>query len=267
VESNLEKRQAFQSAEEMLKRNDDTLLHFVALELRRCMEAVVYEKLWARKEWIPADIARTWQPPQALEALLAIEPNAEKSMTIAVAPETTPGVLAPGASFRVVGVDRRPQLSWLKKSYHKLGAVLHAQSPFAKAKPSPHKRREFLQEPLHDLEYFVQSDFTFTHANVVRFTCYSCKTEVTVNALVLDLGRGVECLRCGCKFSVEKNGDDFIFHPDLAKVPCLACGGTLDLPMHELTSGYRFSCQTCGCKLEVTDQVWQYRKSDVQEEE
>jgi hypothetical protein len=60
---------------------------------------------------------------------------------------------------------------------------------------------------------------------------------------VLDLGRGVECLRCGCKFSVEKNGDDFIFHPDLAKVPCLACGGTLDLPMHELTSGYRFSCQ------------------------
>ena len=91
-----EKREAFNAARELLSRNDDDVLRYVALELRRCIEAVVYEKLWGYHDWIPVDAARTWQPPQAFKALLVMEPDADKSASVAVGLQKDPGVPSAG---------------------------------------------------------------------------------------------------------------------------------------------------------------------------
>ena len=268
VELSNEKRKAFKSAEEMLHRNDDDLLLYVALELRLCLEAVVYEKLWARKEWIPQDAARAWRLPQAFAALLSIEPEAEHSATLAVAPEMTPGAMPSRESLRALGVDLRPQSRWLKKTWKKLGSLLHAQSPFAKqaGSSSSNRRRQDLSTILRELEPFVQSDFTFAFCErgSVRFDCYWCKKVVTVNAVALENGNEVRCLRCNCKFFAVKEGDDFIFHPDIADVLC-ACQQTIAVPAHKLTSGYQFPCHACGCQFEVTGQAWQFRRVGEQE--
>jgi hypothetical protein len=54
---------------------------------------VIYEKLMAYREWIPAETARAWQPPQAFRALLEIDPEAEESSTITVASQCRPDSL------------------------------------------------------------------------------------------------------------------------------------------------------------------------------
>lgn len=93
-----EKVQAYKAATELLGRKDDAVLRYVALELRRCIEAVVYEKLVAYGDLIPADAARTWQPPQAFKALLAVEPGADKDAVIAIGPQRSSTPLLRGRS-------------------------------------------------------------------------------------------------------------------------------------------------------------------------
>jgi len=243
----------------MLNRNDDGLLRYVALELRRCLEAVVYEKLWAHKDWIPADVALRWQPPQAFEALLSIEPDSDESATVAVAPRMTAGVIAPRDSFKALGVGHPPRSAWLKKTWHKLGSLLHAQWPFAQRSERPSNRgREYLEEILREPEQFVQSDITFTLANVVRFQCCEYKNTVMVNALALENGNETRCLRCNCKFLAVREGNDFSFHADIAHFPCLGCGQTIDLPSHKLAAGSQFSCPACSRRFELAGQVWQF---------
>src|ERR1035441_8960270 len=163
-----EKRASFEAAREKLARRADDLLGYAALDLRRCLEAMVYQKLWARKNWIPLDIARTWQPPQAFAALLSIEPEAGRDMTLAVGPaSSTPNEIPASDSFRSLGVERRPQLRWLKKTYNKLGNFLHVPSPFTQA-PSNQTIRDFLETTIRELEPYVHNDLTFAIANVIH---------------------------------------------------------------------------------------------------
>jgi hypothetical protein len=61
VDPNSEKRHAFDRAKDLLVRNDEDSIRYAVLELRRCLEAVVYEKLWAYRRRIPAEVARKWQ--------------------------------------------------------------------------------------------------------------------------------------------------------------------------------------------------------------
>ena len=79
-----EKRQALDRAIEMISRGNTDELRYVALELRRCIEAVVYEKLWVYRDRFPAEVARRWQPPQAFRALLVMEPNAEHTKIVRI---------------------------------------------------------------------------------------------------------------------------------------------------------------------------------------
>lgn len=253
------RHKAFDSAKNILESNDDEQLSLAALELRRCLEAIVYEKLWVRKKWIPQDIARKWQPPQAFEALLALEPDAEYSATLAIAPETTPGVMAPAASFRVVGVDERPRLSWLKKTYNKLGSFLHVPSPFTQPKARRSKQqREDLTSILGELERFIRNDISFSFENVVEFECHWCKTRVSAHPRALEEKGEVQCWGCNAKLLIERKGEEFIQHPDISIATCSDCQESIDVPTHLVTSGYQFSC-TCGCTLEV-NQVWEISK-------
>jgi hypothetical protein len=66
----VENRKALKKAQELLASDDDSSLRHAALELRRCLEAVIYEKLFAYKDRFPADVARKWQPPQALSRFI-----------------------------------------------------------------------------------------------------------------------------------------------------------------------------------------------------
>jgi hypothetical protein len=110
-----EKVQPYNAAKELLAQGKDELYRYGALELRRCIEALVYEKLEAYRKWISEKLARTWQPPQAFKALLEIDPGGQDDGAFAVAAqEQLDG--PPNMPFRRRalhdGGQQRPGVSW-----------------------------------------------------------------------------------------------------------------------------------------------------------
>jgi len=118
-----EKHEAYNAAAALLAKQDEGVLRYAALELRRCIEAIVYEKLRIYGDLLPEGSVHQWQPPQAFDALIAIEPGAEATFTYAVAPETEPGKMATGP-YHAVGVDERPQGEVDKESLAKAWVLL-----------------------------------------------------------------------------------------------------------------------------------------------
>jgi hypothetical protein len=268
VDPNTEKRHAFDLAKRLLSQNDQDSTRYSVLELRRCIEAVVYEKLWAYRERIPVEAARRWQPPQAFKALLLMEPDADQTFTIAVAAEDKPGVMAQGP-WTTLGIDLRPKSSWLTKTYNKLGFFLHARSPFERPDGQTDEKRasglrEFLEKTLLEIEPFVQQSFTVTLANVITFTCSVCHTEINANARGIEQSGEVTCLNpdCGCRFYAVKVGNDFTFQLDSSVAPCPECKKEIPLPTQKLREGFQFSCPSCKRKFEVKHPVWEFRKLD-----
>ena len=103
-----EKQLAYDAAAAMLARQDDDSLRYAAPELRRCIEAIVCEKLKIYDILLPDTSVHQWQPPQAFDALTAIEPGAEETYTYAIAPQKEFEKAAEGP-YRAIGVDERPK--------------------------------------------------------------------------------------------------------------------------------------------------------------
>src|ERR1019366_6532542 len=138
-----EKHHAYDAAAALLAKQDDASLRYAALELRRCIEAIVYEKLKVYDILLPVGSVHQWQPPQAFDALIAIEPGAEETYTYAIAPQRDFGQIAEGP-YRAVGMDERPKGKWIKKTWNKLGAYLHAEWPFSRSERPRGSARPFL---------------------------------------------------------------------------------------------------------------------------
>lgn len=266
MDPNTEKRRAFEKAKEQLSSGAECNVRYAALEIRRCLEAVVYEKLWAYRRRIPADAARKWQPPQAFKALLVLEPDADQSFGFVVGPQDRPDQISQGP-WTNLGTDVRPKAAWLTKTWNKLGSFLHATWPFEKLdgrsdEQRSNELREFLERTLLELDSFVRQDLTVTMGVEVSFACSVCGTEIKANASGIERAGEVTCLNCGSRFFAKKSGEDFIFHLDGFRAACPECQASITLPVNSLAEGFQFSCPSCAGKFVVNSPIWEFRKSD-----
>jgi DNA-directed RNA polymerase subunit RPC12/RpoP len=252
-----EKREAFKAAEDLLAKGDEAVLRFAALELRRCTEAVVYEKLWAYKDRIPREAAR-WQPPQALKALLQFEPDAASSTVISMAREEYPGgpTVEP---FRVLGEDLRPKVGWLTKVWNKLGSFLHAQFPFSSPKPDLAEEAAYLREVLEELRPFVVRSFTSTLGTTVRVTCTLCDVESVANADGVRARGELFCLNsdCGARYQARFSGTEVELTLDAPYLECATCGKSFPLAPKRLVDRTIVKCPSCSAE-HLIRQTWQY---------
>lgn len=258
-----EKRDAFRRAEELLDQTQDEILRYAILEVRRCLEAVAYEKLWAYKDRLPAAIAKKWQPPQAFKALIAIEPDAGRTSIIRFAEETEFGMTAEGP-YKQLGVDLRPDMRWLSKTYNMLGSFLHAEFPYAPAGAfaDTNKVRTKLRAVIEEIRPFVEKTFTWTVAEIISFECAACNELVLANKKGVDAAGYATCLndKCGLRYLVKgKRGEDFELEPESCSVDCLECGGQILFPAHMLSADYEFSCTGCHCRYKIAHE-WAYKK-------
>lgn len=247
-----EKGEAYTAAVALLAKSDDSSLRYAALEVRRCMEAVVYEKLKAYGTLLPEGSVYQWQPPQAFDALIDIEPNAELSGTIAVAIQPGFGK-PPEGPWQKIGTDERPKAKWLRKTWHKIGFYLHADWPFGTKARSP--LRPFLEKTLAELTVFVNTTFTMTVSMSIDFVCSSCGAPVKVMERAVETNRQATCLSCGIRYRAEKENGSFTFYPDEPPFDC-ECGAKTFLPNRHLKAGYRFSCNGCKKEFQIFGIDW-----------
>jgi hypothetical protein len=232
-----EKCEAFNAASALLAKNDESVSRYVALELRRCIEAIVYQKLMIYGDLLPEGSVHQWQPPQAFDALIEIEPNAQETLTFAVAPQTDPTKF-PNVPFKAIGIDQRPKARWIKKTWNKLGSYLHADWPFA---DNPKSRdRSFLEATLSDLAPLVNSSFSAMMSASIDFPCSGCGRRVKVMARAVEQSLAAVCLACGMPYRAETSSGSFTFFPAEPPFTC-ECGVATFVPPKQIREGYKFA--------------------------
>ena len=112
-------------AKEWLAGGESSQLRYASLELRLCLEAIVYEKLEYYKKYVPGVVFSKWQPGHAMKMLKQFEPDADIDCRLAFAPESSPGVTC--GPFQAMGEHRFFSTKWLNKNYHRLSSHLHVQ--------------------------------------------------------------------------------------------------------------------------------------------
>lgn len=251
-------------ARALLASPDPGVVPYAALELRMAMEAITYDKLRAYAPRLPLTVLDTWQPPQAMKALLQFEPRAGSNIRVRFAEELDDkGALGPWVNL---GEHRSFDSDWLRKAYNSLGSVLHIPTPRQAAKHVTElNRREAARERverfLPELDRVASSQLTSTMATLGEFTCHACGEQVLFNeAGARQSGRAI-CLaeKCGAEHQLTFEGADG-FTALLIATPfeCRNCEHPNPVQNRHLEIGFEFTCQKCGADHRMVTKQWSY---------
>ena len=237
-------------------------LRYAALELRLCMEALTYEKLRSFSSLVPQEVLKTWQPPQAVKALLEFEPNADQSFTIFAGVEEEYGKQASKMQF--VGQHNSLRLNWLRKHYNKLGNLLHTPSVVTGGLPAVGKVEEYLTEVVADLDAPVTGSITGgSIREVFTFNCAQCKDLIVCNAEAVGKSRKAVCFNPQCKaeyFATVSEEGESKFQLMVTEFECAntECTGVIAVENRKLDVGVSFVCSVCGQKHCIANRQWGY---------
>ena len=96
---------------------------FACLKLRMAIEALTYQVLQAYLSEVPTEAMKQWTPKKVMAEMLDVDPNADKSSTLFIGEEATPGVASDKMEF--LGEDKRFTIKWGNKAHNALGSFLH----------------------------------------------------------------------------------------------------------------------------------------------
>lgn len=260
---NIDKRSCLARANQLLSDPTPENLLYAALQLRLCMESLTYEKLRTYSNIVPASILEKWQPPQAVRALLAFEPNADQSFTLRIGRQDKLG--EPAKEMKVIGEHKSLRLNWLRKHYHKLGYYLHAPSTATGSSTLPVNLAAYLQEVATELTEPVNSRILgATFRETFTFKCVKCNDHVVVNKKALSSQEKVTCFNpnCGAEYSADVSDIDHpIFDLFATKFECQNPNCTTEIAVEDrfLDVGCNFKCPTCDLRHEIVDHYWEYQ--------
>jgi hypothetical protein len=260
-----DKWQSLERAKKLLTQNDDSVLRYVCLELRFCMEAITYEKLNAYSAYVPAKVFKKWQPSHAMKMLLQFEPHADEGFSLYISPESAPG--KPTGNWSNIGEHRTFKLRWLTKTYNKLGSYLHMpqnrDSVDEEAEDSDEIRKE-LQEISTEISRVLDGDIiSMTLASRIRFKCQACNQTSVVHEGVLSETHQATCIypQCGAEyFATKETTGEWQFKMKAMSFNCLNCGTTSWLQSHNLDIGTKFKCRRCAEVHRIIAGEWRYEK-------
>lgn len=238
-------------------------LRYAALELRLCIEALTYEKLRSFSSLVPEEVLQTWQPPQAVKALLEFEPHADQSFTVLAGVEEEYG--KPAKEMKFVGQHASLRLNWVRKHYNKLGNLLHAPTLAANQQRAATEVAAYLLEVIADLQAPLSGNITGgSIREVLSFACEQCHNTVVCNAQAVRKNLKATCLNPQCKaeyfasFSAEGEAR---FQLMVTTFECMGdgCDGAVSVENRKLDVGAKFTCPKCGLKHVIVTRQWGYR--------
>lgn len=256
----IDKRSCVARAQLLLNNPTSENLRYAALDLRLCIEALTYEKLRAFSEVIPESVLETWQPPQAVKALLEFEPTGDRSFTISIGPEEHPGIESKNMLY--LGQHTALSLNWLRKHYHKLGSILHAPSLLSAPTIDIGSMASYLNGVVADLTEPLRSTITGgSISQVFSFQCVKCQQPVIGNREAIKKTQKAVCFnpQCGAEYVVSMAKDESAKAQLICtEFDCYECTSLIHIENRKLDIGTVFVCQACGKKHRIASRQWLY---------
>jgi len=251
-------------ARSLLSTADDGSLRYACLELRFCIEAIVYAKLDAYSNYVPAAVFEKWQPNHAVKMLLQFEPEADEDFTLYISPESEPGI--PTGNWTCLGQHNALRLSWLNKNYNKLGSYLHVKMGNKKTRETTEELsvvRKDIERIMSEVERAVNSDIIEgTLAPRIQFKCQACEQDSLVNVDALRKTGRATCIspKCGAEYVASQDEAGWRFKLAMTSFKCLKCEKVSFLENHHVEVGKRFRCKHCGEAHRVAGGQWNYER-------
>jgi len=263
--ANYDKWSCLERARKLLTSADDDSLRYASLELRFCIEAIIYEKLDTYSRYVPGAVFEKWQPNHALKMLLQFEPDADEDFTLYVSPESEPG--KPTGNWTCLGQHNAVKLSWLNKNYNKLGSYLHVKLGNKNKGGTTEElsvNRKDIERMLSELEPVINSDIVgATLATRVQFKCQACQQLSLVNADVLRKTGRATCIsqQCGAEYTASEDAEGgWQFKLAMTSFKCLKCEKINFLEIRHVDIGTKFRCNRCGEVHRIVGGQWNYER-------
>lgn len=265
--ANYDKWSCLERARDLLSTTVDDSLRYACLELRFCIEAIVYEKLDTYSRYVPEIIFEKWQPSHAMKMLLQFEPDADEDFTLYVSPESEPGVST--GNWACLGQHNALKLSWLNKNYNKLGSYLHVKMGNNKARETTEELaaiRKDIERILSEVKPAVNSDIIATTlASRIQFKCQTCEQISLVNVDVLRKTGRATCIspQCGAEYAASEDATGWQFKLAMTSFKCLKCEKINFLEIRHVDIGTKFRCNRCGEAHRIVGGQWNYERATV----
>lgn len=260
---NLDKRSCLARATKLLEEPTNENLRYASLELRLCIEALTYEKLQMYSDMVPSVVLETWQPPQLVKALLAFEPDSDKSFVLRVGRQDEVG--KPSTKMKTLGEHKSLSHKWLRKHYHKLGYQLHAPTKASSAQTSSaNSLLAYLSEIAADLTGPVSNHLLGARfRETFSFDCVCCNNRVVGNTKTIISTEKALCFnpQCGAEYFADLTD---IANPKfqlmVTEFECTAveCGGVMVHENRKLELGTILICPDCSLKHKIMERHWAY---------
>lgn len=258
----MNKRDCFERATALLSHSHNSELSYAALELRLCLEAVLYDKLEFYAALVPGQVLQKWQPAHALKMLLQFEPHADENCQISIGKETAPG--EPATSMRVLGEYKTFSLAWLEKNYNKLGSYLHLPHGRDRAFDAAKVRQDLL-EIAKEVDAVLKASISESaFATRIQFKCEACGQDSLANVDGLRATGRAVCVKpsCGAAHFASEENNSWLLRLEASGFLCLICKAEVRIQNRHLGIGYSYRCSKCGSEHYIEGRQWSYGLKD-----
>jgi hypothetical protein len=240
----------FDKAKNLLKL-DDSFLRYACLELRFCIEAIVYQKVVCSKD-LPQTIVETWQPRKVMKHLIQFNEFSNQDFKLEVSLVNSD---TPNNEFFDLGEQKLLPVKLLTESYHKLGRYLHLTEPKKIAQVDDENIRNSLNSIVGKLEAVVKSNLFLSVKNSGVIKCKLCKEDIVFNKQNLKIKDKVSCFSDNCLaeyevYETKDNGLSLSYRSLTAK--CLNCGHQYECLPKFSKGSHRLGCPKCKVVHEIT---------------
>ena len=270
-------RSHLSDAKRCMAEKDDRHLYYAALELRKCMEAVIYEVSKAYSDDLPVEDYSTWQPGRLLAMLIEIDPMADKTGELRMARE---GPDEPKV-WRSLGTDKRLQLSEIKNNYDALGSFLHTLTIHQLWKGKSHKvdrlksRCEVLIERID--EVLSARLWNFNLNNTATLDCGNCGEPIKrrLGRLTGPSTPGdadsivVNCFHCPASYKLSLTDEGgVLWEEELEDVKCPqeGCDHTICIWKRDVRGGVKVKCRGCEKVSIFGLGIWALDEAEIEED-
>ena len=241
------------NAKELLLSDNDNNVNYACLELRYCIEAIVYNKLERFKYKIPTNILKTWEPNKAMKMLLKIDELADKNCDIKV--NLCNSKIPPEDGWLILGKQKIPTVKWINKNYNKLGQFLHLPEPMKADIRTPKNIRSKLASLITDLELYSTNTFWVNFPQVDLHNCKLCGEVLLFSPRNIKVGTTIPCTSRECKANyicvVSKQDGGHRLEYKTYDIECSCCKEPIEIAEHLVTQDGKFSCEKCSTSYVV----------------